>query len=220
MSGFFGLLFQEGKDSSGLPYFQQGFGERLKRGFLSRLWIPHLSGLRIDLDLIPFIENAFKFGINPEMISSIRINLDISGQEFHMKVTNLKHDLAKDHEKSQGLGIGNAHRENETANEQCAQGLDHDSGSFCARGTNPAGVVTRGFAPSTWRPDRRSGNPSRRRDGTVLRRMIGAQWQSDGSRIPATDPAMLRRFGNGEANRATAACSTAVDHASKAALIH
>src|SRR3990172_11270566 len=63
MSGFFGLLFQEGEDSSDLPYLQQGFGEGLKSGFLSCLWIPHLSGLRIDFDLIPFIENrARPFG--------------------------------------------------------------------------------------------------------------------------------------------------------------
>src|SRR3972149_6064756 len=70
MSGFFGLLFQEGEDSSGLPYLQQGFGEGLKSGFLSCLRIPHLSGFRIDLDLIPFIENGTgpfgQYGVKPQ----------------------------------------------------------------------------------------------------------------------------------------------------------
>jgi len=40
------------------------------------------------LILIPFIENAFKYGINPDENSSIEIKIDIENQTLQMKVKN------------------------------------------------------------------------------------------------------------------------------------
>jgi len=62
------------------------------------------------LILIPFIENAFKFGINPEDPSYILIELDITGIKLHLKVFNSKLNIRRDQEQSVGLGIGNARR--------------------------------------------------------------------------------------------------------------
>ncbi|GGB15529.1 sensor histidine kinase [Puia dinghuensis] len=40
--------------------------------------------------LIPFVENAFKHGINPEQPSAIRIRIDIGEKELRLAVTNRK----------------------------------------------------------------------------------------------------------------------------------
>jgi hypothetical protein len=60
------------------------------------------------LILIPFIENAFKFGVNPEMDSFIGINIKLSGQELHMRVFNKKVGNFSSNGTSSGLGISNA----------------------------------------------------------------------------------------------------------------
>jgi sensor histidine kinase YesM len=67
------------------------------------------SGPQIaPLILIPFIENAFKFGVNPEEDSFIGININLSGQELHMKVFNNKVTDRPKTEPAGGLGISNA----------------------------------------------------------------------------------------------------------------
>jgi hypothetical protein len=60
------------------------------------------------LILIPFIENAFKYGVNPGTDSSIGIRLSLNGSELHMKVTNKKVNVTDENEKTGGLGIINA----------------------------------------------------------------------------------------------------------------
>lgn len=60
------------------------------------------------LILIPFIENAFKFGVNPEEDSFISVKISFSEPELHLSVFNHKvHDLNGTEQKS-GLGINNA----------------------------------------------------------------------------------------------------------------
>jgi len=67
------------------------------------------SGPQIaPLVLIPFIENAFKFGVNPEKDSFISISIKLSGQELHMRVFNKKVDDRPKSETVSGLGISNA----------------------------------------------------------------------------------------------------------------
>jgi sensor histidine kinase YesM len=60
------------------------------------------------LILIPFIENAFKFGVNPEKDSFIGIDIQFSHQELHMKVYNKKVGHFSGDGTVSGLGISNA----------------------------------------------------------------------------------------------------------------
>jgi LytS/YehU family sensor histidine kinase len=60
------------------------------------------------LILIPFIENAFKFGVNPEKDSILGIKIELSGQEFHMNVFNNKVSERSRTDAPGGLGISNA----------------------------------------------------------------------------------------------------------------
>lgn len=59
------------------------------------------------LILIPFIENAFKHGVNPEAHSSIRIHLYIQEGVLNMEVQNNKVPVQAGSESSTGLGIQN-----------------------------------------------------------------------------------------------------------------
>jgi LytS/YehU family sensor histidine kinase len=54
--------------------------------------------------LIPFIENAFKFGVNPEKKSEISIHIDI--EESHLFLF-VKNDKVNDSAEHNGLGIAN-----------------------------------------------------------------------------------------------------------------
>jgi LytS/YehU family sensor histidine kinase len=60
------------------------------------------------LILIPFIENAFKFGVNPEADSLIVIMINITGPELHLHVFNIKVSIRQESETVGGLGISNA----------------------------------------------------------------------------------------------------------------
>jgi hypothetical protein len=60
------------------------------------------------LVLIPFIENAFKFGVNPGEDSYIGITISLSGDELHLKVFNHKVNGSHETETTGGLGIINA----------------------------------------------------------------------------------------------------------------
>lgn len=63
--------------------------------------------------LIPFIENAFKHGVNSEQKSYIEIELSINKTEFRLNVLNNKVNVQKDISEGSGLGIENTkHRLN------------------------------------------------------------------------------------------------------------
>ncbi|MFT3980074.1 MAG: sensor histidine kinase [Ferruginibacter sp.] len=57
--------------------------------------------------LIPFIENAFKHGVNPEQKSSIRIDISIHKTEFQLNIVNNKVPTQQDISQRSGLGIEN-----------------------------------------------------------------------------------------------------------------
>lgn len=59
------------------------------------------------LILIPFIENAFKYGVNAEEVSLINIAIDINDNQLQMIVENNKVKLAKALEERTGLGMAN-----------------------------------------------------------------------------------------------------------------
>jgi hypothetical protein len=57
--------------------------------------------------LIPFIENAFKYGVNSEQNSSILIELRINDAELNLLVFNKKVETEKTLQETFGLGINN-----------------------------------------------------------------------------------------------------------------
>lgn len=57
--------------------------------------------------LIPFIENAFKHGVNSEQKSHIRIEITINKTEFQLSVINNKVNVQQDISERSGLGIEN-----------------------------------------------------------------------------------------------------------------
>ncbi len=59
------------------------------------------------LILIPFIENAFKHGVNPEEASSITVNIEIIGNQLILQVNNKKVYHRPSMDRPSGLGIEN-----------------------------------------------------------------------------------------------------------------
>jgi len=59
------------------------------------------------LILIPFIENAFKYGINPEVPAPIQISLVIEGNELRLRVHNRKVRTNISEQDKSGLGLEN-----------------------------------------------------------------------------------------------------------------
>lgn len=60
------------------------------------------------LILIPFIENAFKHGVNPEVPDAfVQINLHVDNNALTLKVTNLKVRQNHDVEEHSGIGVEN-----------------------------------------------------------------------------------------------------------------
>jgi|SRR5690554_6122501 len=57
--------------------------------------------------LIPFIENAFKHGVNAEQCSHIRIEISLKEDELHLTVSNRKVDIQSETAERSGLGIEN-----------------------------------------------------------------------------------------------------------------
>jgi len=55
--------------------------------------------------LIPFVENAFKYGVNPEEESDIQVNIWMDKKKVMMGVHNKKVFIRKDKESGTGLGI-------------------------------------------------------------------------------------------------------------------
>lgn len=67
-----------------------------------------IQGLQIaPLILIPFIENAFKYGVNAEENSDIKIIITVSQRTLLMMVSNNKVAVRENDENKSGLGIGN-----------------------------------------------------------------------------------------------------------------
>jgi len=67
-----------------------------------------VSGYKIaPLILIPFIENAFKYGVNPETHSSIFISLSTENDNLHFDIKNEKVRLNISNTEKQGIGISN-----------------------------------------------------------------------------------------------------------------
>lgn len=62
------------------------------------------------LVLIPFIENAFKYGINPEENSFIAINIDIHEKGIELNIQNNKVTVNLTKEEKTGNGIENTHQ--------------------------------------------------------------------------------------------------------------
>ncbi len=63
--------------------------------------------------LIPFIENAFKHGVNSEQKSYIKIGMQLNRAEFQLRVVNNKVNVQRDIAERSGLGIENTkHRLN------------------------------------------------------------------------------------------------------------
>lgn len=66
------------------------------------------AGLMIaPLILLPFIENAFKYGVNAEQNSKINIHLKLERSKLKLIVFNNKVDIDKEHLKKSGFGIEN-----------------------------------------------------------------------------------------------------------------
>lgn len=66
------------------------------------------SSLQIaPLILIPFIENAFKHGINAEQESKIWINIEIKDYQLYLTVHNNKVDVQSQHFEHSGIGVHN-----------------------------------------------------------------------------------------------------------------
>ncbi|MBK7763118.1 MAG: sensor histidine kinase [Bacteroidetes bacterium] len=59
------------------------------------------------LVLIPFIENAFKHGVNPEETSQIDIQISVSDTHLYLHVFNLKVPHRMDKESQSGIGLEN-----------------------------------------------------------------------------------------------------------------
>ena len=59
------------------------------------------------LILIPFVENAFKHGVNAEEDSVIVINLDVEQDTIQLRVTNNKVRMKLSENEKSGLGIEN-----------------------------------------------------------------------------------------------------------------
>jgi hypothetical protein len=81
------------------------FGEGIKLEFAVN---GSAIGKRIaPLVLIPFIENAFKYGINAEEAAFIAIHIEIGEQQLHLQVFNKKVKVQLLPDQRSGLGIEN-----------------------------------------------------------------------------------------------------------------
>ena len=68
----------------------------------------HPNGQQIaPLILISFIENAFKYGVNPQEKSLIQVHLSIAENHLHLRTFNKKIRVFHDEDTSNGIGIGN-----------------------------------------------------------------------------------------------------------------
>jgi hypothetical protein len=82
------------------------FGETVKINYRAEDVNP--GKMIAPLILISFIENAFKFGVNPEEESFIAVNISLSDDDLHLHVYNNKVYDQMENETQGGLGISNA----------------------------------------------------------------------------------------------------------------
>jgi sensor histidine kinase YesM len=88
---------------------------------LQRMRLPEKIRIRLDVTgnpagkriapflLVPFIENAFKHGVNPEEDSAIQIMLQVEGKQLNMNVNNKK-VFVQMKDKGTSIGIDNTRR--------------------------------------------------------------------------------------------------------------
>jgi two-component system LytT family sensor kinase len=70
-----------------------------------------LSGRLIEpMLLIPFVENAFKHGVNYSQNSFVDILIDVSDKKLFMKVENSIHPKSKEQNKNSGIGLVNIYK--------------------------------------------------------------------------------------------------------------
>ena len=89
--------------------------QRLRFSEKVNLWVeitgddnPEAQRLQIEpFLLIPFIENAFKHGVNSEENSDIQVFIRLRGDDLHMDVSNRKVTVQRKDEDSTGVGIEN-----------------------------------------------------------------------------------------------------------------
>lgn len=89
--------------------------QRLRFSEKVNLWVeitgddtPDAARLEIEpFLLIPFIENAFKHGVNSEENSDIQVFIRLRGTDLHMDVSNRKVTVQRKDEDSTGVGIEN-----------------------------------------------------------------------------------------------------------------
>ncbi|HET9569909.1 MAG TPA: histidine kinase [Bacteroidales bacterium] len=60
--------------------------------------------------LIPYIDNAFKFGVSGHTASEIDINMRFEGNKLHFKITNAIHQVMNEISDSSGVGLENSKR--------------------------------------------------------------------------------------------------------------
>lgn len=75
----------------------------------------HFSGTTADhqlatLLLIPFVENAFKYGVDPAFPSRILIDIAIANKTLKLRVSNTDFSLRQPREHSTGIGIRNTRK--------------------------------------------------------------------------------------------------------------
>ena len=81
------------------------FGDSVQLSFIVR---GETSGKKIaPLILIPFVENAFKHGVNAEQDSVISVRIDITDEELQLSVINNKVTVRQRDEDKSGIGIDN-----------------------------------------------------------------------------------------------------------------
>lgn len=78
---------------------------RVKLDYCSIEFVPALQ--IAPMLLIPFIENAFKYGVNSEQKSHISIRIILNKTELQLNVVNNKVDVQQDISEATGLGIQN-----------------------------------------------------------------------------------------------------------------
>ncbi|MDX9883771.1 MAG: sensor histidine kinase [Prolixibacteraceae bacterium] len=84
------------------------FGETVKIDYLPCETAP--GKVIAPLLLIPFIENAFKYGVNPEADSNITVRVTLHSSDLHLHVFNYKVQERKEDEAAGGVGVNNARK--------------------------------------------------------------------------------------------------------------
>ena len=68
----------------------------------------HPNGQQISpLILISFIENAFKYGVNPQEKSLVQVHLSITENRLHLRTFNKKVRIFHEDDSSNGIGVEN-----------------------------------------------------------------------------------------------------------------